>query len=286
VGGGGGIASTNQLTLAGGTLAFNRTANCSFVGRGGALLLSNFAVVRDAAVTGNAACDGGGAFVAGHKQVRGGLWSDNNAINLGGAVYYTSPNGITTDTLGITATQFISNRALNGGGLFLRGNDARLVNTLLARNSATGGAVGAAITAFGGNTRILHATITGRALNPKDAINANGAVNISNTIITSHTTGIRRAAGTAIEDYNRFFGNTTNVLGLASGTHSASADQHFANPAIDDYRLTAASGTAINAGFNFGVAVDFEGVPRSFGGAPDIGYDEYALQVYLPLIRR
>lgn len=59
----------------------------------------------------------------------------------------------------------------------------------------------------------------------------------------------------------------------------------FVNPDGGDYHITAAS-AARDAGVNAGVSVDIDGDPRPVGAGYDIGADEWALRVYLPLVLR
>lgn len=101
-----------------------------------------------------------------------------------------------------------------------------------------------------------------------------GGFDIINTIFASHTIGIAAGEGVRVtEDYNLFFGNGTNTVGVTSGGHSLTGDSAFADPWADDYHLTALS-AAIDAGTDLGVTNDFEGDTRPEGAAPDIGADE------------
>ena len=62
-------------------------------------------------------------------------------------------------------------------------------------------------------------------------------------------------------------------------------DPAFVDPANDDYHLGSGS-AAIDAGVDAGVASDIDGDPRPAGIGYDIGADEFAVHVYLPLIVR
>ncbi|HXV42537.1 MAG TPA: choice-of-anchor Q domain-containing protein, partial [Anaerolineae bacterium] len=137
---------------------------------------------------------------------------------------------------------------------------------------------------------LIHATLASPTVVNGAAIFVNsGTAHITNTIIASHTTGIQQTGGTASEDYNLFFGNTTDRVGIGVGANSLTGNPAFANLTIDDYKLTASS-VAINKGLGVGVSNDFEGETRPQGVAPDIGYDESPFAtltyIYLPLVSK
>jgi hypothetical protein len=200
-------------------------------------------------------------------------------------------------SLDITGTEFIGNSAYHGGGIFYYGsctygpNTSHIVNALFVQNMADVG--GAAFwTWSSSNTQILFTTIASPTLNGVSAIAvATGTVGISDTIIASHTIGIESMGGTVYEDYNLFYGNTTNLSGTnSSGTHDVFDDPNFADPALGNYRIISSS-AAINAGVNVGVFTDLDGNPRPSKLGFDIGAYEYQYTgpiyyLYLPLVRR
>jgi hypothetical protein len=191
----------------------------------------------------------------------------------------------------LTGTRFIDNRAQDrGGGLVQFGFPVRVVNGLFARNAA--GTAGSAMYLSAPDfADIIHTTIASPTLAAGSAILvAGGQVNLTNTIIASHTAAIELAAGAAFESHNLFFGNGTNLVGsITSLGGSLTGDPRFANPAADDYHLGPGS-AALNAGVDAGVVTDFEGDPRPIGAAYDIGFDEwvpaYLYRVLLPLLQR
>ncbi len=211
----------------------------------------------------------------------GGLWVVSNGLN---------------ESLLITGTQFVSNTApLTGGGFYCdcKGfagspENVRMVNVVFAGNTA--GIDGAAIGIdSAGNFDLVHTTIADTSLNPKAAILVvDAALNMTNTIITSHTVGISATNSTVIEDYNLFFGNITNALGVTSGGHSFIGDPKFADPLNDDYHLRLGS-LAIDHGVDAGVYTDLDGYPRPIGVGFDIGAHEYqgvTYRIYLPVMRK
>ena len=104
-----------------------------------------------------------------------------------------------------------------GGGAYLTGgNGKQLVNVLLARNGATGN--GAALYVENADAlRLIHTTIAGPTMAANEAVSvAGGTVNLTNTLITSHTVGIVQVGGTVTEDYTLFDGVTTPRSGAVT----------------------------------------------------------------------
>ncbi len=222
--------------------------------------------------------------------------SNTTASDGGGAFFYS--------TATLANATFISNMAQKGGGLLLRESPflSRIVNCLFASNTAgTGDALfllyayinapppiptllgtGDALLLLyanevGGTVDIIHTTIAGSILTTGSAIVVSaGIVNISNTIITSHTVGISQTGSSLVNsDYNLFFNNSTNVAGnVVTGSNSVIGNPAFINPSTDNYRLTSDS-NAINAGTNAGVTENFDKKFRPAGGRFDIGAWEF-----------
>jgi PKD repeat protein len=193
---------------------------------------------------------------------------NRTSTNGGGAFASTS----------FTATEsvFINNTANSGGAVYHLNGTGQVTNTLFARNRAGNAGNGLYLTSAGAVT-ILNSTIASPTQTSGNAIYiGNGTVNITNTIIASHTVGIDRQGGTARENYNLFFGNTTNLNGaITSGGNSQfCASPAFVNPTADDYHLSDRSG-AIDVGLTvLSLTVDYEGEARPQGGGYDIGFDE------------
>lgn len=284
------------------TLTNLTVQNGSVNGDGGGLLaasiwLNTVNVLSNTAVGSGR---GGGVYVNVSATITGSVFQNNLAVSQGGGLSnFSGGTVLVTNTHFIrntsngdgggawlaagTAlgefynTHFISNTAGGSGGGLYHGGPGQVVNTLFARNTASGN--GAALFLGGsGNVQILHTTIASPAqVNGAGIFVAAGTVGISDTIVASHTVGIRREGGAgAIENYNLFFGNAVNLTGtlpVASGGQSLTCNPAFANPAADDYHLVNGS-AAINAGANVGVAADFEGDARPSQGGFDIGFDE------------
>lgn len=239
---------------------------------GGALV--GFGIdLADSHFEGNSASDpfyGGGAILTFWPlSISDTQFVNNRALHDGGAIYA----GNVTD---LTATRFISNSANHvGGSVFITGtSDARIINSLFARNRS--GQDGAALYfASTGNMTVSYATIANTIINPQSAIAVvNGVLDITNTLITNHATGIDTITGTVTEDYNLFYGNITNTVGVSNGAHSLIGDPRFIDPAHDDYHLAFGS-AAIDHGVDAGVYTDLDGNVRPQGAGFDIGAYEF-----------
>ncbi len=297
---GGGVGVDNALTLidvqvisntapagaAGGVFAADASTvidsrieqNSSLLSSGGIgtnadLVLSNTMVLS------NVANEGGGVTSTGAVTVTGSHFENNHAtiaIGTGGGL-------IGNSWLNISNTTFINNSAQGSGGAIsivgFDGTSSRVVNTLLAHNLSFGN-LGSGIYLHAmdssSSVEVIHTSIIGTGLSNGQAIYIrDGRANITNTIMVSYTVGLEQENGTVSEDYNLFFGNSTNLSGtISSGGNSLSGlDPAFLNSSNDDYHLTASS-AAIDTGLNVGISADFEGDPRPQGNGFDIGYDE------------
>jgi predicted outer membrane repeat protein len=225
--------------------------------------------------------DGGAAWARGSATIDRASFTANQSGGRGGALFISS-------TLTLSSSKLINNYAVTGGGLYQAAGAGRIVNTLFARNTASSNTGVALYLAPTGTLKIYFTTIGAPNLANGDAVRiASGNVEIQNTIVASHTTGLYRLGGTVFQDYNLLSGNTNPPFGVISGgTHNASGDPKFLNPGVDNYHLGLTS-AAINAGTDVGVFTDYDGQPRPQGGGFDIGFDEvFVARIYLPLILR
>lgn len=219
--------------------------------------------------------DGGGGIYAGDSiTITGGVFENNKGFNGSGGGLYVNKN------FTISGTKFINNFSTRKGGAIYHDNfagDGLIVNTLFARNSGSlgGGPRGAALYLNSpGVVNLVHTTIADINLNPNDAIAVvSGTVNITNSVITSHTYGISQTGGIVTEDYNLYFGNVFTQSGtIVSGDHSLDGNPNFVNPASNDYDLDYGS-AAINKGINADISIDIDNELRDI--LPDIGAYEF-----------
>jgi hypothetical protein len=265
--GGGVYIANNSVHLKGGRI-FSNTA---LGGDGGGIYVDKGGLswAGSIEVIGNQAVNGGGLYVNDASlQITGGRVISNVASGNGGGVYASR-------TSAISATRFLANSAGNGGGAYFAGNsEVNVANSLFARNHASQTASGLSLNSSG-NVTLRHLTVADSGSNSAEAIGvAGGTVNIKDTIITSHTIGISRTAGTLTADYNLFFGNVGNQGGtILPGSHDVvGLDPLFVDPTpgADNYHLQLFS-PAVDAGVNAGVATDLDGQPRPIGHGFDIG---------------
>jgi predicted outer membrane repeat protein len=267
-GSGGGLYAVNNSVQLYGGLVFSNTAT----GNGGGIYLAKGSLTLNGSVgvVDNRALDGGGLYVnTGAAQLFGGRLVGNVASGNGGGLY--SGNTVT-----ISATRFMANSAGNiGGGVYFTGNGGvSVANSLFAGNDAGQAAAGISLNSSGTAT-LRHVTLADPGSNASEAIVVTaGIVDIKDTIITSHSIGISRTAGTLTADYNLYFGNVIDLSGtIQPGSHDVvGLDPLFVDPApgIDNYQLKLFS-PAVDAGVDAGVYTDLGGWPRPIGHGFDIG---------------
>jgi hypothetical protein len=136
---------------------------------------------------------------------------------------------------------------------------------------------------------LIHTTIADTQLNPASAVSVlSFTAQLTDTIIANHAIGISNTGGTVTEDYNLFYGNITNTIGVSNGAHSLNGDPRFVDPAHDDYHLAFGS-AAIDRGIDASVYSDLDGNVRPYGASFDIGAYEFTgviYRAYLPIIKR
>ncbi|NJN82807.1 MAG: DUF11 domain-containing protein [Caldilineaceae bacterium] len=284
VGAGGGARSLGAASAA--NSHFERNASTGF-GGGGLSAFTTLSLTNTFFLSNSAQTRAGGAFANGVMTVVGSRFQSNVAtLDEGGGLYAFS-------TLRLESSQFLGNKAsTSGGGLFLfhdSGGASQIVNSLFARNRA-GNGMGDALYLISpgasGSVDVIFTTVASPTLSSGSAIEVGaGNVSITDTIVTNHAVGVRQSGAAVVgQDYNLFSGNTANTAGNVGGSaNTRVGPPAFADPAGDDYHLTAAS-NAVDAGVDLGVAVDFEGDARPQGGGFDMGYDESPFTAPAPLL--
>lgn len=201
--------------------------------------------------------------------------------------------------------------------------DLLIVNSLIYKNQAraTGGGIDVSASEVGDDnvTRamVINSTITGNVSNMHDlsdiqgegggvrvyAYGGNGTIaslDLYNTIVYGNTAlggkagqdlyvGESDPGDATVNAYHSDIGDVGGDLDIYHPVNVINADPAFASPANDDYHLTAGS-PCMDAGTTAvpeppGLpTTDFEGDPRIFGTAPDIGADEFGYWIHLPLV--
>jgi predicted outer membrane repeat protein len=257
-------------------------------GGGGGIVLSGDNVIGHIRLENNRClavnCNGGGlnASIYGNGSLRASTIEiiSNTSVGGGGGAYLAGD-------VDLVGAKLISNTAATyGGGVYMAGaGNSRIADALFARNHSTldGAAVYLAST---GNSDLVHATLADVNRNPQAAVSIiSGIVHLTDTLIASHTIGISNTGGLVTEDYNLFFGNITDTVGVTSGGHSLIGNPRFVDPLHDDYHLRSGS-PAIDHGIDAGIYTDLDGHPRPVGAGFDIGTYEMPLPVYLPLVHK
>ena len=169
----------------------------------------------------------------------------------------------------------------------MEATDSRIINALFADNTADTDGAAFAVNSLGQHD-MLYSTIASSSFITESAIAIlGGTLNLTNTIIANYAIGISNTGSIVYEDYNLFFNNITNTVGVTSSGHSLVGDPKFVAPLNDDYHLQFGS-AAIDHGVDAGVYTDLDGELRPMGVGFDIGAYEYAAMThtYLPLILR
>lgn len=311
--GGGGLYVLNATAVISGNQVYGNTAD-----RGGGVQLQGSAAtlrgneVRDN--TGNWSAAGLALYrspatlqenriVSNTALFAGGLMlHESDAVLRGNAILYNTATSSEGGGMVLTSSQAVvdsnvirGNRTIEcGGGVFLSVSDAILTNNVIAGNEAK--RMGSGICVQGGAPRLTHTTLARNNGNGGglyvDKTYSDGAsqVQLTNTIIFSHTVGVVVAAGSSVTlDATLWQDNAVNQAGEGRIDH---AFDYIGPPAFapDGYHLTARS-AAIDRGVVTGAALDIDGDVRSFGKGHDLGADEFMgaplppYPIFLPLVR-
>jgi len=289
----------------GGVYAFNATptisnsqvlANIAELGGGVYLLLSDAALTGNTVTYNTAIYDGGGLFLdLSDAALTGNVVSTNAAYEIGGGLYlWFKVRGAM-----LTGNTFRSNLCEEeGGGLHLYQSEATLINNVVVDNQA--GIAGSGLYVESSFDRLLYTTIAHNRDGEGSGVYvttepgyAPSSVMLTNTILVSHTVGIRVTEGnTATLESTLWFGNGKDADGagrICTGTLSVDGDPAFVGPGMGDYHIGPSS-AAIDRALDTGVVIDIDGDPRPDGCFADIGADEYQGRVchrrYLPITLR
>ncbi len=261
---------------------------------GGIAVTDTVALIQGNEISGNwAAADsswgtgGGIAAESSTLEIVGNTISHNQAALLdygyGGGIYAFSSD------VWLDANTIIDNYAARGahgygGGVHLTAcSTFTLTNNIIAENGAT--LLGSGVGLHSGAGALIHNTIAANLTGDGSGVYVDkSSVTMQNNIVVSQTVGITgTASATVAADHTLFENNATDY----SGVGVSSVDE-VAGPAAlrADYTLqewSNAIGHAVSVAW---LTWDIEGDHRPIGSAADIGADEYALKVYLPLLLR
>jgi hypothetical protein len=211
------------------------------------------------------------------------MFLSNTATTTGGGLYLGGAAVLNGNT-------FSRNSAQDGGGVLFGGSDATLTNNLIFDNQADSGS---GMSARHSTLRLLHTTI---ALNTGGdgiglSVRNNSTVAMTNTILVSHTVGIRVEPGNTATLESTLWGNELDweVGGTLIRSNDRWGDPDFVDPGNGDYHIGGNS-AALDAGVDAGVTADIDFHPRPYL-LPDLGADEYwppgTLRfIHLPLVMR
>ena len=224
---------------------------------------------------------GGGMYVGWcQATVKGNLIEDNMADN-GGGIYSDGYYSF------FDANIIRRNRALGegydlsgGGGIYLFGAHDTLANNLIVDNFVDElNGKGGGMYIKGSSPKMLHNTISGNDAEAIFITEYDGVwshVELQNTIISSHTVGVENdSSGNTVDaDATLWYDNGANWVGSVNHTNDHYGSPQFLDPQEGDYHIWLGS-EAINQGIDAGIYHDIDGEVRPFGGAFDIGADEF-----------
>ena len=237
--------------------------------------------ISDLTLTGgNAGAGGGGGMTiqwGAMVTLKNVTVTGNKAGSAGGGIYISTNASLVLAGVIITGNQTTSLYS-GGSGLVMGASSGpvQMTNVLIADNPDSSG--GGQVEVVTSTLTIVNTTIANSVLSSgAGVLTIGGTAVLTNTLIANQTTGIQNSGGSLVENYNLFFGNTTDKSGaISGGVNDVFGDPVFDNPASGDYHLFDTS-AAIDKGTNAGVTTDIDDDARPFGAGYDIGFDEHQI---------
>ena len=279
----------------------NTIAGNSAIQPGGGILVqsSDVSFIRNTVNNNSSIYSNGGGISIGNSDVS----LTENTVRDNSSRYYGGGLDIGGNSQATLTGNIITNNTSNqrnGGGLTLRTSEITMTNNIISENYAH--EKGSGMLIEGANVRMDHNTISSNTGGDGIGIFINhfkyassptlypSEVDLTNTIIVSHTIGISLTTiNTATLDGILWYNNIVNTEKSITSTLTIQ-NQFTGDPMfdIDGYHLTSGS-AAIDNGVFSNVHLDIDHEPRFL--PPDLGADEYwapgvLKRIYLPLIFR
>jgi hypothetical protein len=248
------------------------------------------ALITRSTFQGNTGGSGAAVYLTGASQVKGSAFYQNSGTNGGSGLSVTSA----ATSLSVEDAKFIGNSSVFadlGGAMILGAQTITMKNVAVVDTQVPQDGSAILFNDEGSSITLYHVTVNdthlaGGARTKVIGIHVKGptVVNIFNSMLTNHGTGVKVETGSACSLYNTlWYGSATDI----DGTFGSYANYYpvYSDPAyaVDRYHLTPASG-AIDQGVDRMVYTDLDGDLRD--SQPDLGADEYRAHVYLPLVVR
>lgn len=312
--GGGIYAEIGSPILYGNIISDNIAANMG----GGIVLNFSSANVSGNTIISNTAQQGGGGYLYWDRSTLennfissngspyisgGGLYLQGGYNTINGNVIENNHAGYGGGILAVNASANINNNRISGNvttikgaGLYVTAGAPLISNNVIANNSILDNYSGSALSISRASPDLTHNTIINNISSQGAAIQIEydpdvfSNVEITNTILSSHTLGISVTSGSTLTLNGVLWFNTPVTLAQATTASVSVINQWFGDPLFDTdgYHLKPDS-AAIDKGTRTPILLDIDNQPRI--SLPDLGADEYWLPgypktAYLPLILR
>jgi hypothetical protein len=251
--GGGARLNHSDATLSGNTIASNTTV----YNGAGLFLEGSEAVLSDNRIVNNSAdASAGGLFLGSGSDglLSGNVFMDNATTGSGGGLMVFDSAPI------LTNNAVVHNYAdEEGGGLYVVLATPHLLHTTFSSNVGGGGSA-IYVSNWGDDTY--------------------SALALTNTILVSHSVGIRVTEGNTVTVDGILWHNAPTTLSVDYPSAVVLSNELTGDPGLmdDGYHITPES-DAVDNGVPANVFVDLDGNARPFGVAPDLGADEWATSV-------